>query len=77
MFLIFSGPVGLILILLLLMFQERPERPVFRKLPRNIPPAKNHTHEWEAEMIKARRSLTLKSSDPSPYKRFKDALGYR
>ncbi len=60
MFLIFSGPVGIFLVLLLLMLQERPERYV-SKLPRNIRPAKNHMHEWEAEMIRARKSSTLQS----------------
>ena len=70
MFLILGGPLGIFLVLIWVLLEEKSERdqarwerqnPVFRKLPSHIPPAKNPTHEWEAEMVRARKSSTLKS----------------
>ncbi len=65
MFVIFSGPLGIFLLLIWVLFEERNERaqpsPRFRKLPDYIPPATNPMHDWESEMIKARKSSTLKA----------------
>lgn len=64
MFLILGGPLGIFLVLIWVLLEEKSERdrerwerknPVFRKLPSHIPPANNPMHEWEAEMIRSHK----------------------